>query len=61
MPLSDEFAQVYSLADSIRIWMVRSLRRLSLDVVYLNILQCTVKESCGAVFSISDSRSNIFT
>lgn len=25
MPLSDEFAQVYSLADSIRIWMVRTL------------------------------------
>lgn len=44
MPLSDEFAQVYSLADSIRIWMVRSLRRISINVIYLNILQCNVKE-----------------
>lgn len=52
MPLSDEFAQVYSLADSIRIWMVRSLRRISVNVVYLNILQCTVMELCGAMFSI---------
>jgi len=52
VPLSDEFAQVYSLADSIRIWMVRSLRRISINVVYLNVLQCTVMELCGAMFSI---------
>lgn len=44
MPLSDEFAQVYSLADSIRIWMVRILRRISVNVIYFNTLQCNVKE-----------------
>lgn len=44
MPLSYEFAQVYSLADSIRIWMVRSLRRISFDVIYLNVLQRSIKE-----------------
>lgn len=53
MPLSDEFAQVYSLADSIRIWMVRSPRRVSVNLIYLaNLLPCT-----GTLVSFSDSRS----